>query len=743
MKKRIKRTVLFVLAAIMILSLGGCKGAQSAKEVVFEEGAAFALPQSLSGLVNFNVVGDRIAFYLRNDKLEENDRRIMFWGVGDLNSPETEIQSVAFVPDENLVEGKVLGICLAEDGKMHLLEVGLENGQDPKGYLVIASTDGTVEQKIPVTDTENIDLKSCLFFDDGSFVVYGGKSFTLYGPDGVKDHDFEVPGDFNFSDYYGKVFVLDSTRLFFAENGNTCQNMIYDIKTRSFGNRFATDNTISYVGTGFGEYDFYATDLGSITGYKFDGSLTKEVMSASRSGSTGILKFYPLNEESFIVAQLGDGVSGGVSIFTKQNPENVQTKTEIVLGGTGMMGVETMDAVKAFNKSSDTCKIVIKDYFEENDRDIVEAENKLKLDIISGKVPDILLLGSYSNYQIYANKGVFTDLTPYMENAGIPLSDFLPNIVEAGTVNGKFCLFVPEFGIGGACLTKKEFLDENGIITPTEVMELEKKYNCVGKGIYNCGGMELIYYCCLRSSGEYYNLETGECHFDSDEFVELLKWSKEYPVQIDNSNDSAARYNAVQNNECIAQAFDFHSFHDFNLEDEAAYDNKSALTGFPGNSDPGYISANSIWGISDSSEHKDEAFEFLKYFMSDEYQRDGNNVEMSYTFPSKKTGFDKILQLALEQPKTYNKVTGEYEPQPKTYDKNGKRTEVKNMSEERRDEVANFILSCNKIALYDNSLMEIVADELEKYYADERSAEKTAEAIQSRALIYVKEQGGK
>ena len=62
------------------------------------------------------------------------------------------------------------------------------------------------------------------------------------------------------------------------------------------------------------------------------------------------------------------------------------------------------------------------------------------------------------------------------------------------------------------------------------------------------------------------------------------------------------------------------------------------------------------------------------------------------------------------------------------------------MTQEQADEVLSIIETCTKVASYDTSIYDIVNEQAQAFFADQKSVDEVARLIQSKANIYVNEQ---
>ena len=95
----------------------------------------------------------------------------------------------------------------------------------------------------------------------------------------------------------------------------------------------------------------------------------------------------------------------------------VSTFTYAVLGEGALVKAQGM--VKEFNKSHQDIKVEVKEYLNEDGR---SGKERLFVEIASGKIPDIIDLGSDAEtssmlpYHLLATEGYLENLWPYIEN---------------------------------------------------------------------------------------------------------------------------------------------------------------------------------------------------------------------------------------------------------------------------------------------------------------------------------------
>ncbi|MDE7286803.1 MAG: extracellular solute-binding protein, partial [Lachnospiraceae bacterium] len=263
--------------------------------------------------------------------------------------------------------------------------------------------------------------------------------------------------------------------VFYEENGMSMATV--DLETGTIGekNQFpgSSYNYFFYAGKG---YDLYLTDSYGVYGYNIGDSDKKQIMSFIDSDLDiyGLYQVIGMNGEDFF-ATYDDMETGNnvLALFTKVPPEEVKEKQVIVLAMADSNWNVRRSAIK-FNKENEDYRISILDYgsIYATDGDYMAGINRLNTDIASGKVPDILLVNYAMPMESYISKGLFEDFKPYIEkDEELDINNFMPNILEAFSVNGKMYSLVPSYSIHTILAKASDVGEERGW-TVQEAMDL-------------------------------------------------------------------------------------------------------------------------------------------------------------------------------------------------------------------------------------------------------------------------------
>lgn len=102
-----------------------------------------------------------------------------------------------------------------------------------------------------------------------------------------------------------------------------------------------------------------------------------------------------------------------------------------------------------YNKSGDTYRIVVKEYNTYNtSEDYTLGVKQLNNDIISGGMPDILVVDSNMSMDSYIAKGLVANVDDLIAgDEELSKNDYLQNVWDAYRVDGKLYYVIPSFYI--------------------------------------------------------------------------------------------------------------------------------------------------------------------------------------------------------------------------------------------------------------------------------------------------------
>ena len=643
------------------------------------------------------------------------------------------------------------GCELLADGNLGLLirSMNIDDGSESY-FFVKVSLDGKELSRTEI-DTKDLNhVERSFVTPDGSVALFDDTTLTFFNQELKKKGQVRI----DTMKYLNSIIGTKSGRVFAAYLDDTYSSTLAEIFPEE-GKSTVINLGNSALDGGFSFHESNAHDLEGNTEkgvktYDINGTdvtekLVMDYMDSDIISNT-VNYCLVLDEETVLLIGGYDDIDP-TGIYKKVPADQIKDKKIITMGSIYSANSQIKKHVLEFNKASDEYKIRLYDYEDYyTDDDFSAPERQFRNDILSGTGPDIIITSNMFNPGIYMNKNVFEDLNPYFEKSGINKDDYLANILEVGTHDGKLYTIYPSFSLAYVA-AKSSILEGRKGLTMQEVIDLEKKYDCEGHGFASTSKGDLLSTFIAYSGDTYYDTSSGECHFDSEEFVNVLKWVNEYPVEDDTYNSEENYFDArkqeemdLRKNKALFKYGYLYDLRQFKSLQEVSFGEEIDLIGFPGAKDntSGLISTDLGFAINSKSENKDAAFDFIKYYISEDYQMPED--EFTYSMPIMKKALDKFIEYRMQDPVSdYGDNKGEtYKYTDFSYSTN-KEVETGNITEAEAQKIKEFIYRSTNMPNYDQKVQDIITEEAAAFFNGQKSAEDVAKIIQSRVTIYVQE----
>ena len=619
--------------------------------------------------------------------------------------------------------------------------------QPDQYYLVELGLDGTEKQSILLN--ENRELNATDYFYINQVIGVAGNKLVVSAMD--KFAVYETNGNYlgllNLElgdNSWGGNFInlRDGRTLWYYYHDQTLKFAEIDINTGALGNEYELEgNVYNYsVHPGAG-YDLFVSDNSDLYGYNL-GAEPVRLMNYVDSDLNiySLYNVFALDVGRFWSMIYDSGETRNYfAQFTKVRPEDVVDKIGLVLAGS-YIDWEIRNHVVKFNKSNDKYRISLVDYgnlYNTGD-DWMAGVTRLNTDIATGRAPDILTITSDLPIGSYMAKGLFADFLPFIEkDAELNVNDLMPNVVEAYSMNGKLFRLAPQFGVG-TVFAKTSLVGATPGWTLADVRALQARFP--EASLFDMMARPtMMYYAMTYNSDKFVDWEKGLCHFNSDAFIHLLEFMKEFPEEIDYSVYDRSDYwvdweSNYRMDRTLLMMSQLGNLRDYNRFVKGNFGEDVTMIGFPVEEGNGAaLVTYQSFAMSARSKNLDGAWEFLRYYLSDEYQETS-----TWMFPISRKNFDKKAREAMERP-YYLDMDGERVEYDDTYYLAGQEILITPLTEAERERIVDYILSVNSAGEYDDALVSIINEEAESFFAGQKTAREVVEIIQSRAQIYVNE----
>lgn len=436
----------------------------------------------------------------------------------------------------------------------------------------------------------------------------------------------------------------------------------------------------------------------------------------------------------------GSGASpAGTQESTADTPGGRTVLTAVVTGP----GRDTLERIRAYNESSSLYFIEVKEYETDMAGSGTDSlETQLTLDILSGKGPDLVIWDSAGYSPSIASGRLMENLYDFMEkDEDFRKEDYYENILRAFEMNGELYTLPSDFAVETVCGKAEEIGSDRDVTEGWEMGEMTEAFEKSphGEWLTVNHSRELTFLTlCYGCIGNFVDWETGECRFDTPEFVELLELSDRLPDHLMLEPDFSY-YEALRSGKAFWEPVILTS--PWKVADwRISFGNVDMRwPGYPvaeGEKDLGGGVAKpygECFSICQNSSGQEAAWEFIKTYLTEEAQRETGGI------PLLRSVSEERIQNALtaefetvegvEQEVIRHKVTAEGEEE----------VGLSCITEQDAEIYRSIIENTHRSYGSDFGMMEIIREEAEVYFEKDRDAASVAAIIQNRVSIYVSE----
>jgi len=428
-------------------------------------------------------------------------------------------------------------------------------------------------------------------------------------------------------------------------------------------------------------------------------------------------------------------------LLKKANENPNAGKIIVRVGGISISWDKSLkSAVYEFNQKSKTHRMEIYDYDNSEEMyDYSKIISQMNLDIISGTAPDIIIGSSALSMDAYISKGVLADLNTFLENdPDIKREDFIENVLALKETDGKLYELYSSFSLTGLIGAKSLIGDRTG----WTVDEFVEMVNGLPENMKPMQGIDydsLLQMACIASGNQFVNWATGEVSFESDEFIQLLNYAKTYGVPADDQGmGMMGRSIEIDGNEAIKnkelamiQTFGMTTLSTFASYRET-FGEPITIVGFPSANKSGPSCYTQMsFSISEKSESKDAAWEFIKFFLSEDSQ---DKLAGNYSgLPVLRASMDKLIEKE-KKPKENTGGVAFMDSSGFTYS-----MEYAPLTQEGAETFLEIVEDLNTGVSFDQSISDIISTEADAFFKGSKSDIETARIIQERVQTAVNE----
>ena len=441
-----------------------------------------------------------------------------------------------------------------------------------------------------------------------------------------------------------------------------------------------------------------------------------------------------VNSDLVISVRLGTEDSEMISVHRRVSDEELLKIQErpVLNVAVSNMNDGISKAVKKYNSQNEEIRIHIEDYSKYEGTNL-ENFTKLNEDVITGDVPDIIITSQDFDLMRFSKCGFLEDMSKYLDSdSDFEKKDYFENILNAYSVNGKQYGIPLSFHINALFGKKTDEFDNDNL-------DYEKFFSIAEeKNLFSYESRESLKSLLITDRiNEFCNMYSGKCSFESDEFIKLLEIVKKYGLSDDVLSDivSADDYYekscyGIAGDICVFKTGNELGTDDFALQKQKYHNYNVCWYGLPSEKGGEYYSSSNIMAaVFKSSEYKQEAWNFVKFLLSDDVQKDISTIGVN-DFKN----FIPVNRLAFEQLKDKENGIAHY-----TVDIDQKSILIRNMNETESKELTDMISSITSASMTDEKIRKIIDEQTDIFFAEGQTAEETAKNIQKKVSVYLKE----
>jgi len=606
-------------------------------------------------------------------------------------------------------------------------------------------TVNSVEYLFPDTVSKrNLEITGIETDKNGCIYIAANEAVCIMNPEGIKLFDF-APSEYNkgiFRGTDGFVYVMDMVK-----NGYVFRRL--DTETGDAAeNLYAPDDQADTLCFG-PDYPLYYSNEVGLYGFSEEEEKHEIVLNWNNSDLiSGNYRQIRVISKDLVLTRYG-------SVLRRIPDIDLSAIAVVELAYVGG-DLRFKEDVIAFNRSQNGIRVEFCDYsiYNSKENDQTGGVTRLLNDILNGMdVPDLV----YDNgpvRDILMEKGLFRDLYPYLEqDENLRAENIIGCIKNIFDADGRLAALCRDFSIetwlaasdsvdGKTSWTLSEMLDtalalEDGKRLMADLHQGNAVDKLLGKDAWS----------------EFVDMTNLTCDFHSDTFLKLLRYIETLPTEAESGSSGKNEYESYQTGEILLYPITYYRPEDIFVESVVFNTEDVVRIGYPvrENGDPGIrISGKTAaFMIPTEAEHTEEAWAYISFLL--------RNAEAN-TVGSGRRGLntvkERIEEAALWQKDTryfyrFSGGTTAWSGDFFTVETgvngvnylNGKPGIMVQYDQNKMDAFLDWLDTvgspfCNSVH---DEVSAIVEEEISGYLGGARSAEETADIIQSRVSIWLAE----
>ncbi len=587
-----------------------------------------------------------------------------------------------------------------------------------------------------ITDVSGDSWLSNLIMDEnGDLIAFYDKEIRIY------DKDLNEKAKASSEEYYdstgitkdGDIIVIQTK---YEDDKSSTIGKLFDREKGEFSQDFEIKDT-QYIGEiikGSGDYDFYFKSGDNFYGYKLKENKADKLVDLSKSDiNTDMAGRIVLGDEGRIFISFYEGETKMAS-YVKADASEYDSRTVLTIMSV-YGNYELKQKVLEYNKSQSKYRVNMVEYGDSED-----PSAKISAEIAAGNLPDMYdLSGGLGNMSLdqCISKGLFADLTEYIDkDPDFSMDDLVPAVAKAMNRDGKVYYIASTFTVQTLVGKASEVGSEPGWTYSDMKSYVDSKDDDVFL-FWSNNKKDMLREFLYTSGKDFVDWKTGEVYFDTQEFKDVLEMcNRGTNDEMEYNEDTESEPTRIKNGKLLFMEGDVTpsqmEVYDAIFQDDAGY------IGYPTREGSGtYLNLSNCVALSEKSENKEAAWDFMKVLMSEDYQ--GKNYQNAWGQPTRQDVFEEFLNAQKATKETKDKYGNDIFPIEGSSGWEDFEVKLHPLNDEQVDRFKKIIDSADGVMEIDYNLTDIVLEEAEAYFKGDKSVDEVTGIIQNRVGTYVNE----
>jgi len=426
-----------------------------------------------------------------------------------------------------------------------------------------------------------------------------------------------------------------------------------------------------------------------------------------------------MDDERFAISYVYRDHTAEVLLFHYDSSIDRSNVGTIKIGGYGVYDDSVLQwAVYSFNTANKDYRVVLEDYSQRFDAYMPEERRKANLALTQyfneGNTPDIFY-GTRFDCAYMGRNGMVIDMSGYMQES----SSSMPEMTEAGNRllfdgSGACYQLFSGYALYG-CKVQESVFNE---VPNTSVFSLYQYAQNKDITYSFTGASDIVDTAIRYNFADLWGAYDGQKKITHEQLVQLINIALSLPIT--ESGGYASEEDVINGRTLMGTDIEFCEV--YNTKDnEEAFE----YIGYPSIHGSVHLAVpQCCLAISTTAKNKDKCWEMLSMLLSDEAQK---QTMISGYIPITQNAVDTFCELSMHPESVTDEVLKSYVGQRKAVD---------------QDAVNQFLKTINKadtLATYDWGIFDIIYDEINSYYSQNRSPEQIADTLEKRLTLYMQE----